>query len=279
VKLTVLVDNNTLIGKYFCGEPGLSYRIDDGGTKVLFDAGYSDAFIRNARALSIDLLDIDCVVLSHGHLDHTWGLGPLVQLYQKGGRKGNRETRPALVAHPFALATRTFDGRGRIGPRLTSAELAECFRIELTKEPVWITRNLVFLGEIKRTNAFEGKAPIGKIEQNGSQVDDYVIDDSALAYKSPDGLVVITGCSHSGICNIVEYAKDVCSCDRVIDIIGGFHLLSPSPEQLRGTIEYLKTLQPDSVHACHCTDLHSKIAISSAANLKEVGVGLSLEYS
>ena len=109
-------------------------------------------------------------------------------------------------------------------------------------------------------------------------MEDFLIDDSALAYKSPEGLIIITGCSHSGICNIVEYARKVCGDDRVVDIIGGFHLLNPSKEQMNGTIEYMKSMHPASVHACHCTDLNSKIALSSVVNIKEVGVGLILEF-
>ncbi|MBN1222691.1 MAG: MBL fold metallo-hydrolase, partial [Candidatus Aminicenantes bacterium] len=107
---------------------------------------------------------------------------------------------------------------------------------------------------------------------------DRLLDDTALAYKSPQGLVVITGCSHSGICNIVEQAKRLCKEERILDIVGGLHLLNPSIEQLQGTLEYMKHLNPKEMHACHCTDLNSKIALSRVANLKEVGVGLILEY-
>ena len=79
LSLSVLVDNNTLIDRYFLGEPGLSILIETGDRRILFDTGYSDAFIRNAETMGIDLLDLDYVVLSHGHLDHTWGLVHLVQ--------------------------------------------------------------------------------------------------------------------------------------------------------------------------------------------------------
>ena len=72
MNLTILLDNNTFIDRYFLGEPGVSYLIEADGVKVLFDVGYSDAFIRNAHKLRLDLLDVDVVVLSHVHLDHTW---------------------------------------------------------------------------------------------------------------------------------------------------------------------------------------------------------------
>ena len=278
MKLTVLIDNNTLIDRYFLGEPGVSYLIEDEGKKILFDVGYSDAFITNARKLSVDLLDVDFVVLSHGHLDHTWGLIPFIRLYTEGMIEGQYAKKPTLVTHPLTLSAKTCDDLAEIGSLLSEDKLSGYFNLELSREPVHLTERLVFLGEIERTNEFEAKNPIGKILENGVEKDDFLFDDSAVAYKSPEGLVIITGCSHAGICNIVEYARKVCCDDRVVDIVGGFHLLDPSAEQLQGTIKYMKSLRPSSVHACHCTDLNSKIALSRVVDLKEVGVGLTLEY-
>jgi 7,8-dihydropterin-6-yl-methyl-4-(beta-D-ribofuranosyl)aminobenzene 5'-phosphate synthase len=278
MKLTVLIDNNTLIDRYFLGEPAVSHFIEAEGKKILFDVGYSDAFVTNARKLSIDLLDVDFVVLSHGHLDHTWGLIPLVRLYTEGMTEELHVKKPTLVTHPLTLSARTSQDLPETGSLLSEDKLSRYFDVELSREPMWLAESLVFLGEIERTNEFEAKDPLGKIVEDGVPEDDLLIDDSALAYKSPEGLVIITGCSHAGICNIVEYARKVCNDDRVVAIIGGFHLLNPSTDQLEGTIEYMRSLRPGSVYACHCTDLNSKIALSRVAPLKDVGVGLKLEY-
>jgi len=278
MKLTVLLDNNTLIDRYLYGEPGVSYLIEDEGKRILFDVGYSDAFIKNAQKMNIDLLDIDFLVLSHGHLDHTWGLDPLIRLYTEAIIEEIDYKKPTLVAHPLTFLTKTLNGLGEIGSTISETKLSKHFQIKLSKEPVWLTEKLVFLGEIERKNDFEAKGPIGKIVKDNFEEDDYLMDDSALVYKSSRDLVIITGCSHAGICNIVEYAKKICEDDRIIDIVGGFHLLNPPEEQLQGTLEYMKKLQPNEVHACHCTDLNSKIALSKVVNLKEVGVGLTLEY-
>ena len=105
-----------------------------------------------------------------------------------------------------------------------------------------------------------------------------MVEDSALAYKSEDGLVIITGCSHAGICNIIEYAKAVCSENRINDVVGGLHLQNPPEKQLQGTMNYFEKLALKRIHACHCTDLQSKIALSEVVEIKEVGVGLSLTY-
>jgi len=278
MKLTVLIDNNTLIDRYFLGEPAVSYLIEAEGKKILFDVGYSDAFITNARKLSIDLLDVDFVVLSHSHMDHTWGLIPLVRLHTEGMIEGLHVKKPTLVTHPLTLSGRTLGDLPEIGSLLPEGKLSGFFDLELSREPVFLTERLVFLGEIERTTGFEAKNPVGKILEDGIEKDDFLIDDSALAYKSSDGLIIITGCSHAGICNIVKYARELCGDERVADIVGGFHLLDPFPEQLQGTVAYMKSLRPGSVHACHCTDLNSKIALSRVVDLKEVGVGLTLEY-
>ena len=278
MKLTVLVDNNTLIDRYFYGEPGASYFIEDEGKKILFDVGYSDVFIKNAQKLNIDLLNLDFVVLSHGHLDHTWGLDPLIRLYTEAIIENLNHKNPIIIAHPLIFYTKKNNGLNEIGSIISEVKLSKHFNIKLSKEPVWLTKKLVFLGEIERKNDFEVKIPIGKIVINNSENDDYLLDDSALVYKSSTGLIIITSCSHSGICNIIEYAKKICEENRITDIIGGFHLLEPSKEQLQGTLEYMKKLKPYEVHACHCTDLNSKIALSKVINLREVGVGLKLEY-
>ena len=278
MKLTVLIDNNSFIDRYFLAEPGVSYIIETEGKKILFDVGYSNAFILNAQKMFINLWDIDYVVLSHGHLDHTWGLFSLIQLYTEGLIEKLPLKRPTLITHPLTFSTRKFNELSEIGSLISEEKISVHFNSKFSKEPVFLTEKLVFLGEIERINKFEAKNPIGTIVIDGIEKDDFIIDDSALAYKSANGLVIITGCSHAGICNIVEYAKKVCREERIVDIIGGFHLQNPSIEQLQGTIDYMKSLCPSSVHACHCTDLNSKIELSKVVNLKEVGVGLTLEY-
>ena len=84
MKITVLVDNNTIIDRYLSGEPGVSYLLETSGKTILFDTGYSDMFIQNAKKLKIDLLNIDYLVLSHGHIDHTGGLDPKSALILAG---------------------------------------------------------------------------------------------------------------------------------------------------------------------------------------------------
>ena len=157
MKLTVLIDNNTLIDRYFLGEPGVSYLIRDESTQVLFDVGYSGAFIQNAQKLNINLLQSDFIVLSHGHLDHTWGLDPLVKFYTEAKTESLPYKNPTLIAHPDVFNTKSVDELNEIGCIIPESKLNKHFDIKLTKKPFWITDKLVFLGEIERTNIFENK--------------------------------------------------------------------------------------------------------------------------
>ena len=277
MKLTVLVDNNTTIDANYYGEPGLSFYIEEGNNKILFDLGYSDIFIRNACKMGIDINAVNMIVFSHGHLDHTWGLGSFMERLKPLKFQENQNNKVAILAHPLALVPKIDCGEP-IGFIHAESVINSCFHVRRSIEPVWLSERLCYLGQIERSNSFENRKPIGKTVINGAEQDDYIYDDTALVYKSKKGLIIITGCSHSGICNIVEYAKKVCKEDNVHDIIGGFHLLNPSEEQLGNTFEYMKNLKPDKVHACHCTDLYSKIALSGVVEIKEVGVGLTLEY-
>lgn len=279
MELTVLIDNNTFIDRYFLGEPAVSYYIKDGSTQILFDVGYSDAFLINARKMHIPLLQTDYVVLSHGHNDHTGGLDTLTRLFTEAKDEGISCHRPELVAHPKVFLSRVMNQTSFFSCTVSQEALSYNFNLKTSAVPVWLTKQLVFLGEIPRTNAFENKQSLGDIKMDANFKPDYVLDDTALVYNGKDGLVIITACSHSGICNIIEYAKKVCGQEKIIDIIGGFHLMKPNQQQLQGTLDYFQTLQPTQVHASHCVDLPSKIALSKVVNIQEVGVGLTLRYN
>lgn len=278
--LTVLVDNNTLTDRYFTGEPGLSFLLETRGKKILFDTGYSGLFLANAGRMGIDLLDLDFVVLSHGHLDHSGGLVTLVHHLTQAMIEEFPHKIPELIAHPACFYPKEKLPLRNFGSLLDESEIRRQFPVNLSSCPVRITDELVFLGEIPRKFPFETTDP-GKrriLLPDGRKEPDRLLDDSALVFRSDEGLVIITGCSHAGICNIAEYGKEVCCETRVIGIIGGLHLLAPSPSRLKGTGEYLRDLRLQSLHACHCTSLSAKIALAGYCPVQEVGVGMKLKW-
>jgi len=278
MKLTVLVDNNTLVDHYFFAEPGLSFYIELGDKKILFDLGYSDVFLRNAFKMGILLNDVDHVVFSHGHIDHTGGLIHFSNMMAEAALEGRQFKSPEIICHPLALDAKIDDGFSFIGSPLSMEHVRSFYKVRFSKDPLWLSDDLAFLGEIQRKHPLEGKASFGKIVVDGKEVDDKLMDDSALAYRSDDGLVVITGCSHAGICNIISQAQKVFKEDHVKDVIGGFHLIDPSPDVMEFTKEFLKDNNIGCLHACHCTDLNSKISLSDVCVLHEVGAGMSFTY-
>ena len=272
LKLKVLVDNNTYIDQYYFGEPAVSYYIEDGDTKILFDTGYSDLYIQNARKLNVSLKDISTIVISHGHNDHTGGLA-----YLKKSDAFDLE-QLKILAHPDTFATKMIDHL-EIGSPVTKDELQSFLHLELSKKPVKISPHLTYLGEIPRVHAFENTAPIGKCGCGVHPLeDDYLMDDTALVYQTSEGLYIITGCSHSGICNIIEHAKKVCECDTILGVIGGFHLFEPSP-RVDHTIDYFKRNQIKALYPCHCVSLNVKASMYQELPIHEVGVGLEIDWS
>ena len=130
MKLTVLMDNHTEIDVYHLGEPAVSYWLEADGKRFLFDTGYSDAFLKNAKAMGIDLTTADAILLSHGHNDHTGGLPDLLALpFSK---------KPRLIAHPHALLPKQWNGMD-IGSPLSMKELQEKAVLEFAEAPLWLT--------------------------------------------------------------------------------------------------------------------------------------------
>lgn len=236
-KITVLTENNA--GAGYLAEFGLSYHIECCNKKILFDTGHTDVFLRNATKAGMDILhDIKTVVLSHGHWDHGDGLQYLSE--------------KTLIAHPSAFIKRfRKNGTTHIGLKLDKEALQKKFTIIASSQPYYLDENIIYLGEIPRKNNFESLSTIYVDENNN---EDFIPDDSALAIKMNEEIIVITGCSHSGICNIIEYAKHVTGIDKIAAVIGGFHL-KKADELTQKTIEYLKRQNIRTIIPSHCTEL------------------------
>lgn len=273
MQLTILADNHTIIDRYLLGEPALSFYLEDVTERLLFDVGYSDVFLKNAATLGIDLAQTPHIVFSHGHNDHTRGLLPLHQQSLLAGK--------TIIAHPATFEAKFIEQneqREDIGSPFTLEALQQICTLQLSKKPVQLTEHLVFLGEIPRKFAFETRTADSYTLHQNSVQPDHLLDDSALVYCGSEGLSILTGCSHSGICNIVEHARQVCKQQRVIRIIGGFHLFEDD-DRLQRTIVYLQTLHLKALYPCHCVSLTAKIALSQTLPVIEVGSGEVLEWN
>ncbi|MFP4023671.1 MAG: MBL fold metallo-hydrolase [Thiohalospira sp.] len=261
MQISVLTEN-AATGK-FLAEHGLSYFIEHDDTQVLFDAGHSDVFLKNAERFQIEVERIKTVVLSHGHWDHANGLK---FLKNKG-----------LICHPEVFHQRFRKGETEnIGIDLSIDELQKRFDITTSRKPFPITHDIIFLGEIPRLNSFEAQTtPF--VYKNGDE--DFVIDDSGLVIKINQGqeLVLISGCAHSGICNMMEYAKEITGINKFRAVIGGFHLKQHN-KQTQQTIKYLKAQDIQEIFPSHCTELPALCAFYNAFNIKHLKSGMKLKF-
>lgn len=268
VRLKVLIDNNTLIDSYYYGEPALCFYIETDNEKTLFDTGYSKSFTKNASLMNIDIDNINNIIISHGHNDHTNGLKYYLD------KEVNKKVK--LYAHPLTFNDKKID-KENIGSLYNIKDIDKYFSLITSKIPINVTDNLIFLGEIPQINDFEKRISIGELKINDGYVTDYLYDDTALVYKSDKGLLIVTGCSHSGICNIIEYAKKVCNSEKIYGVICGFHLTNDKVV-IEKTINYFKENNIENIYPCHCTSLYAKsMFIKEFSDLvKEVGVGFEI---
>lgn len=261
MRISVLTEN-TASGK-FLAEHGLSYYIEHDNTKILFDTGHSDVFLKNAGKLKIDIDKIETVVLSHGHWDHANGLKFLQ----------NKN----LICHPEVFHPRFRKGETEnIGIELSLDELQKRFHIITSRKPYPISHDIIFLGEVPRINSFEAQKT--SFEYNNGN-EDFVIDDSGLIIKINQGkeLVLISGCAHSGICNMMEYAKKITGINRFRAVIGGFHLKYEN-EQTMETINYLKKQNIQEIFPSHCTELPALCAFYKNFETKQLKSGMELKF-
>jgi 7,8-dihydropterin-6-yl-methyl-4-(beta-D-ribofuranosyl)aminobenzene 5'-phosphate synthase len=229
--------------------------VEKGGrtTRLLFDAGLTpDGLVDNMRLLELSPGDIDIIVLSHGHWDHTTGMDGLVK--QLG-----RANVPVLIHPEFWNRRRVALPSGPVELPSTSKGALEGagFEIVEQQQPSFLLDgSLLVTGEVDRTTEFEQGFPVHEAYRHGGwQPDPLILDDQALvANVRGRGLVVLTGCGHSGIVNILRYVRKLTSEERIHAVIGGFHLSGPLFEKIiPPTCDALAELAPDYLVPSHCT--------------------------
>jgi 7,8-dihydropterin-6-yl-methyl-4-(beta-D-ribofuranosyl)aminobenzene 5'-phosphate synthase len=233
-------------------------------TRFLFDAGRTpDGLVENMRRLELSPRDIDIIVLSHGHWDHVTGMDGLV------GQLG-RADMPVLIHPEFWTRRRlAFPGRDPIELPTTSKNALEGAGFEVIEQrrPSFLLEgSLLVTGEVDRTTEFERGFPGHEAHRDGAwQPDPLILDDQALvAVVRGRGLVVLTGCGHSGIVNILRYVQKLTGESRMHAVIGGFHLSGPAFEPIIGpTCDALAEFSPDYLVPAHCTGWRATHALAA----------------
>ena len=248
----VVEDSDSQVDARLWSQHGLSFflEVDLGPEKmrILMDTGASpEVTLHNFALLEIDPADLDMIILSHGHYDHTGGLV---------GVLGDVHRRIPVLAHP-----QIFSPKLKISPFLkyiglpfsrAKAEAAGAVFL-LSRSPVPLAEGLTTTGEVKRDEPLETVEGFWTV-RNGQYCQDSILDDQALvANVDGKGLVVISGCAHAGIINTVRQAQRITGIKEVYAVIGGFHLSSVIPERVEATAKSLGRFDPEVVRPGHCT--------------------------
>jgi len=250
LRITTLSDNTAGRGR-FLAEWGLSFLVETDEVNILFDTGKSISARHNANTVRFDLNQIDKIVLSHGHNDHTGGLRQIL-------RKMKKEVE--IIAHPDIWSAKYRRRQGEadkyIGIPFQRQKLESLgARFNLTTKPLKITDSIMTTGEIPMATEFEQIDPNLFVKEDGGLQPDKLLDDLALVIKTEAGLVVVLGCAHHGIINTLYHAQQLTGVKSIHAVLGGAHLISASEERIRLTIAALKELGVQRLGLCHCTDM------------------------
>lgn len=247
LRIVVLKENTAARPQVQAGH-GLSLLVECGPTRLLFDTGPDDTVVANARALGLELRPLTAIVLSHGHYDHTGGLAAVLA-----------EVGPArVVAHPGVFdqtyAQNGGEGLRYIGPPLSQSEYeARGARFELSESPVRLAEGLVTTGEVPQT-ASVAPADHGLLRRGPEGVlPDSFRDDLSLVARLPTCCVVIAGCGHAGLLNILRQAEMVAPGRRPRAVIGGLHLGATSDEAVAALAAATYARGVRTLLPCHCT--------------------------
>ena len=247
---TMLVGDTTGIGEW-----GFSALVEADGYRVLLDTGgHPETVLENARDLRIDLSDVQDVILTHNHWDHVSGLLTL--------RKEMTKKNPAALSRVY-VARGIFYSRpspeGEKNPMIALKKEYEATGgkfIELDKASeifpgAWLT------GPVPRRYPERNWSSTGKVETPAGLVEDTIPEDQSLVLNTPQGLVVITGCGHAGIVNMLTFAREQFPNEPVQAVIGGLHLFPATDQQLDWTADKLKEFKMQNLLGAHCTGIEA----------------------
>ena len=282
LKITVLAEDSVLYESPYLGQHGVSFLLEGVSGKerknILVDVGQnSKALLNNMKTMGIAPSIIDAVVLTHCHYDHTQGIANMLRQIGKKGLPVIAHTdifRVHFITEPYHRLVGIMPGDSKEEIEKAGGSLS------LSKEPLNIMQGIITTGEVQRHTDFEKVGTALKTIENGNVVEDLMLDDiSVIANIKDKGLVIITGCSHAGIINIVNYAKEITGVNQVEAVIGGLHLVDASDDVINRTVEELNNLNVSWISAGHCTGFKAQAKIYLAFGKRFSPLHTGMEFN
>ncbi|KKC29418.1 MBL fold metallo-hydrolase [Caldanaerobacter subterraneus] len=279
--ITVLAEDSVLYESPFLGQHGVCFFVEAYGKEkrnILIDVGQNiQAIAHNMELMGISFKEIDAIVLTHCHYDHTQGIVEVLELI------GKKEV--SVVAHPdiFRLNFITDPFIRHVGVmREGIKEKIEenGGRLFLTRDPLEIMPGVMTTGEVERVTDFEEVGiSLKTITEDGRIVEDVMKDDiSFVANIKGKGIVIISGCSHAGIVNITKRAVKLTGEDKILAIIGGLHLIDASSERISKTVQALKEFDIELISAGHCTGFKAQVELYKAFGERFVPLHTGMKF-
>ena len=274
IRITVLVENS-VYRQGLVAEHGLAFHIQCGGRSLVFDTGQTDLAVINAESLRLPLHQLEAVVLSHGHYDHTGGVPAMLDVVPTA----------RIYLHPAAFGNKF--SRNQAGPARKigmSDCVAQAIRhrtsgfIETTARTE-IMEGVFDTGEIPRATTYEDTGGAFFLDAEGTRPDP-LVDDQALVIDLGRSVIVLLGCAHSGVVNTLEHVRHLTGEKPVSAVIGGLHLGSASEERIQQTIARLRAAQLEILAPAHCTGLPATAKLWQAFEdiCRPAGVGTVFEF-
>jgi len=259
MEIVVLVDN--IASKPYIAQHGLSIIVKTEDRKILFDTGQDPNTLKRNLKLMGEDDNFDCIVISHGHYDHTDGL----KYFIEGGKS---RLKVPIYIHPEAFVDRYIEGR-YIGIDRNLKKYLKKENLILVNDKPHYEKDMIVSGKVERLFPYEID-PFYMVLEDGTRKVDYVNDDMFIIVED----VVFTGCAHSGIINVIEYAKKINK--NVRGVVGGFHLIHASKDYIKTVYDYLSAHNFEFIMPLHCTGLYATKVLSKLNNFIYGHVGKKL---
>lgn len=249
LKITTLIENNPDDMKEFMNEHGLSLYIEANRTKILFDTGQTGDFIENAKKLNEDLSNLEYIIISHGHYDHSGGLRKLVSMLNKYpklivGEEFFEPKYKKTVNQTYKYIGNPFDYEYLLSHNI--------FTEKIKDDVFYLTDSIMVFHHFPKGNDFEKRNENFYVKKNKVYVHDDFEDEIVLGISISKGVVVIVGCSHVGIVNILKTIMKKTDLP-IYAVIGGTHLIEADEIRIQKTIEELRKMNLEFIGVSHCT--------------------------